>query len=225
MPVYYNKQSLYKEITKIKNYLGFDEKDFNIDLVKELGTKDIILEKLPYKTKGLRGMAVLGNDNSKDIIILNSSRNKIEQNYDCGHEYVHLSLHRSVGGNSFNCFDNIAERQNPIYEWHANEGAAEMFVPYKVLLPILYKYRKYLNDFDGITSLTKYLSGMFFVPEAVIKYRFENLKYEISQYLSGTRLNDLDILSLNQQKRRGICVKSLNDICYDDFVNTILANF
>ena len=53
--------------------------------------------------------------------------------------------------------------------------------------------------------------------ETVIKYRFESLKYEINQYLNGTPLNEIEILSLNKQRVKGINIKSLNDIEDDLF--------
>jgi Zn-dependent peptidase ImmA (M78 family) len=217
MSIYYNKQGLYKEIAKLKNHLGFEESASGIDLVEHLENIGILIEKLPYKTKGLRGMAVLGNEQNEDIIILNQSRGILEQNYDCAHEVVHLSLHRTVGLNLFNCFDNITENQNPFYEWHANEGAAEMLVPYKVLLPIIKEHKKYLFDYYDIESFRDYLSVIFYVPEAVIKYRFANLKYEISQYLSGKSIDEIEILSLSQQQKRGIYIKSINEVCEECF--------
>lgn len=225
MPIYYSKQGLYKEVAKLKNHLGFEENQYNIDLVNHLFRIGILIQQLPYKTKGLRGMAVLGDDKNEDIIILNESRNLQEQNYDCGHEAIHLSLHRTVGLNSFNCFDNIAEKQNPFYEWHANEGAAEMLVPYKELLPIIKTNKKYLNDYYDIESFKEYLSDVFFVPSAVIKYRFDNLKYEIHQYLSGTNIRDIELLSLNQQKKHGINIKSINDISHEDLIKKMEENF
>lgn len=47
--------------------------------------------------------------------------------------------------------------------------------------------------------------------------RIENLKYETFQYLNGTPLSDIEILSNSQQRKRNITVKSLNDIENDLF--------
>lgn len=57
---------------------------------------------------------------------------------------------------------------------------------------------------------------MFHVPEAVINYRIENLKYETEQYLSGVPLDKLEILSAKKQCERNIQVQSLNDISNAD---------
>mgnify|MGYP001014783522 CR=1 FL=1 len=46
----------------------------------------------------------------------------------------------------------------------------------------------------------------------MITIRFESLKYEIYQYLNGVPLDRLDILSRKQLWKRGIQIRSFNDI-------------
>lgn len=212
MSVYYGKKSLYNEVASIKRHLGYNETEYGmslIDLCKDIG---VIIDEIPFKTKGLRGMAILGDSSNEDIILLNQNRNLFEKNYDCGHEIIHLCLHRKVGLQAFNCFDNVGTNQNPFYEWHANEGSAEFLVPYKVLLPLIKENSKFINSYYEIESFKNYLADIFRVPTAVIKYRFENLKYEIHQYLSGISVDDLDILSMQQQSKRNINIRSINDV-------------
>lgn len=60
------------------------------------------------------------------------------------------------------------------------------------------------------------MADTFHVPEAVINYRIENLKYETEQYLSGVPLDKLEILSAKKQCERNIQVQSLNDISNSD---------
>ncbi len=67
------------------------------------------------------------------------------------------------------------------------------------------------------------MAQIFHVPDAVIKYRLENLKYEIFQYLNGVKLDDIEILSLHQQKQRGIKVDSLNTVSDIDFTKRLYA--
>lgn len=74
-----------------------------------------------------------------------------------------------------------------------------------------------LNTSFGIRKIRRNFSSYFNVTETVIKYRFESLKYEINQYLNGTPLNEIVILSLNKQREKGINIKSLNDIEDDLF--------
>lgn len=212
MNLYYSKKGLYNEIGKIKEFLGFYRTSYNIDLIGYCISAGMHVESIPFKTPGLRGMAVVGNPKQEDIILLNSHRNKIEQNFDCGHEVIHLCLHRNIGKNSFNCFEPTKSSQNPYLEWHANEGSAEFFVPYEVLLPLLKEKVGNSQDYHIIEKAKYELAQIFNVPEAVITYRIENLKYEIKQYLDGTPLEQIEILSHRQQKLRGISVDSLNVI-------------
>lgn len=67
------------------------------------------------------------------------------------------------------------------------------------------------NPYD-IAYLKDYAADMFNVTRTVIEYRLESLKYEIHQYINGIPLRDIKMLSLSQQKRQKINIKSLNDI-------------
>lgn len=55
------------------------------------------------------------------------------------------------------------------------------------------------------------LARDFSVSSAIIFYRLESLKYEISQYLNGVSLDEIELLSDNLQKQKGINARSLNN--------------
>lgn len=217
MGLYYSKEGLYREVWQIKEFLGIYRDTYNFDLMDYCIDNGTIIESVPFKTHGLRGMAIIGDELHEDIILLNKKRSKCEQNFDCGHEVIHLCLHRQVGQRSFNCFDNVQKTQNPFIEWHANEGSAELFVPYKVFIPLVKEKIGNSTDYHVIESAKAEMASIFNVPEAVIRYRLENLKYEIYQYINGIPLDCLEILSLRQQKQRNINILSLNDISDNDF--------
>lgn len=217
MGIYYSKQNLYREISQFKEFLGLKKNSYGFDLVELCLDHGITIEFLPFKTKGLRGMVVFGKNEHEDAILLNSNRSKREQNFDCGHETIHLGFHRKAGLQTLNCFDKIKDTQNPFLEWHANEGAAELFIPYKVLLPLIKERIRDSSDYSVIESAKLDMANIFEMPEAVIKYRIENLKYEIHQYLNGVSLDNIEILSLTQQERRNIKINSLNTISDNDF--------
>lgn len=211
MEHFYTKETLYNTIHNYKNYLGFDINDVGIDMIKRCNDIGITIEKVPFKTKGLRGMAIIGDNRDEDVILLNSNRGKIEQNFDCGHEVVHLGIHREIGPTSFNCIDKIYAKQDEYIEWQANEGAAELFVPYTALLPFIkFKYHT-LTSSSAIQQLKSELGLIFNVSSKVIEFRFESLKYEISQYLCGVSIDDIKILSNTQQGKSSIYIKSIND--------------
>ena len=222
MGLYYSKDRLYKEIANLKNFLGIDQKLYGFNLVEILINGGLKIESIPLQTAGLRGMAVIGQENEEDIILLNSHRTNLEQNFDCGHEMIHLAIHRKLDQKTFNCFESVTSYQDPFIEWQANEGAAEFFVPYKILIEYIGDCYKSLNNYSNIEMFKETIACIFNVPEAVIKYRLENLKYEIHQYLSGIPLNDIEILSAKKQNERNIMIKSLNQISDEDFANSVI---
>ena len=74
-----------------------------------------------------------------------------------------------------------------------------------------------LDNYSNIDFFKREMAEIFNVPEAVIKYRIENLKYETTQYLSGIPLDEIEILSAKKQEERNIYTISLNQISDDDF--------
>lgn len=217
MALYYSKEGLYREISRLKSFLGIDENNYGFDLISMLSNDGFLLKSVPFKTKGLRGMAIIGREDLEDVILLNSKRSHIEQNFDCGHEMIHLALHRRLVQKTFNCFDKLQANQDPYIEWQANEGAAEFFVPHKIFLPMIAECYPLLDNYSNIERFKYEMAEIFNVPETVIKYRIENLKYETEQYLSGIPLDEIEILSAKKQEERNIYTVSLNQISDDDF--------
>jgi len=210
------KELLYKKILHMKCFLVFAPCQYGINIVRrwDYGIK---LERIPFKTRGLRGMSYPGARPQPDIILLNSKRSEIEQNFDCGHEMVHLAIHRNLNKKVFNCFDrSTAPNQDPFLEWQANEGAAEFFVPYRFFIPLLKECVGNNPKRGDINEFKRYAAELCCVPPAVIKYRIESLKYEILQYYSGVDINDLQLISKRQQERMGLYIKSLNEIAHND---------
>lgn len=210
MTSYLTKKELYSLVHKHKTRLGLKNSDYGFNMIHLCRQSGILLEKLPFKTKYLRGMAVVGNESEEDIILLNCNRDIIEQNFDCSHEYMHLCIHRDKDKKIFNCMDALYVKQDEYIEWQANEGAAELLVPYEEFLPLI-KYFSPRDSYD-IKYMKEHAAEMFGVTIKVIEFRLESLKYEIHQYLRGTPINEIRILSRAQQSRLNINVKSLNDI-------------
>ena len=210
------KEQLYRNVIRMKRFLGFGAHQYGINII-ENWAYGIKLEKLPFKSRGLRGMSYPGTKPYPDIILLNSKRSETEQNYDCGHELVHLTIHRKLEKQVFNCFDSgTAPKQDPFLDWQANEGSAEFFIPHKFFIPFFKECVGNAPSRKDIEEFKRYAADLCYVPPAVIKYRIESLKYEILQYYAGSDINDLHILSKRQQERMGIYVRSLNEIKYNE---------
>lgn len=206
------KAELYDAISYLRAYFNINWCDYPINSMYYCeSTNEISVLPVPFITKGLRGMAVLGNQLQKDIILLNQNRSHEELNFDCGHELMHLFFHRNKKM-SFKCFEKIKPQQNKYLEWQANEGAAEFLVPYKLFLPIVKQSYEGFYSWQDIMEFRMVAAKRFNVSESVINYRLENLKYELLQYLMGIPLGNVKFLSNNQQLARGIHVNSIVDM-------------
>ena len=207
------KKELYNKVDQIRKELGINMNSYPIDMVDFCARKGLAaVEAIPFKSPQTKGMAVPSYQNGeKDIILLNSSLGKRERSFTCGHEIVHLTLHRCKVLQFFS-FEQVMRKQNPYLEWQANEGSAELHVPYQLLLPKLKAAFPYLKSLQDIQCLKASLAEDFQVADEVIYYRLDSLKYEIAQYLTGTSLENIVFMTRTKQKEAGILVKSLNDV-------------
>lgn len=200
------KAELYRYVDDLKCRLGLN-KYLPTDVINLCKNCGINIIRHSFDTKGLCAAAMAGKKH--DTIVLNSNRTSYEQNFDCGHELIHLTRHRGTNRQMFNCFEKVIITQNSFIEWEANEGSAEFTVPYKTFLPMISNAYKSFTTYDAICSFEEQCAKHFMVSDRVIELRLESLKYEIYQYLKGTPLNELQLLSNSQQKREGIRVESI----------------
>lgn len=210
--IHVTKSGLYKQVNYLRNSLGLEPDEYGIDTVKLCKDIGIRVENAPFCSPGLRGMAIVGNEGESDVIFLNSARTPREQNVDCGHECMHLGIHRNEPCRTFKCFEKVAPGQDKYVEWQANEGSAELIVPYRNLLRQVKRYEHLLCNHANIAAFKAELKEVYNVTDAVITIRLESLKYEIAQYLAGVPMDELRILSNTSQIKEGIRIKSLNAI-------------
>lgn len=208
------KEKLYDHVDSYRALLGvpFDHPMKLIDVLAPYAQYNI--EYCNFKTPGLCGVAMVGD--KTDTIILNSNRTPEEQNFDCGHEFLHLSEHRSLQEN-FKCFTKAKPQQNSFREWQANEGSAQLLVPYQDFIP---RFLRLLES--GDMAIQYRLAQYYHVTPQVISIRIDSLSYEIDQYKEGVHLDCLELLSRRQRQQRGIeptCYNALCDFSYDwDYV-------
>lgn len=213
MGCYYTKKDLYQQVNEIRATYNISLNSYPLDVLSMcMNDMSVCVDAVDFKTSGLRGMAIVGRDEQeKDIIILNSNRSGGERNFDCCHEFIHLRLHRDEKASSFNCFESIKETQNTFLEWHANEGAAELLVPYSLFLPKVKAAIKSFKTWQDIYYFKELCAEEFIVTPAVINHRCESLKYEIEQFVHGVDIEELKIYSKKQQERLGLKISSIND--------------
>lgn len=185
MTPYLTKQGLYREIDHIRSYLPYIPKSldtYQIQLQQMFPDLHIVQRELD--SKKISGMLLRGET---ALIILNSSRNEISQRFTLTHEMIHYFLHSQVG--QFFCQDDDISP----YEWQANEGAAELLVPYRLFLPSAARYHAVLQS--NRARALQILAQQFGVSRTIIAHRLESLSFELEQYQNGVKLEQIYILS------------------------------
>jgi len=177
---------------------------------------NVMIEQVPFPSKDICGILYKGRKSTS--IALNGNRSDTMQNFDCMHELIHYFFH-DIENQQYICSVSDSEEntivQDSYIEWQANEGAAQFLIPYEILLSLIKARKDYLDTWYGIQDLREDLANKFNVTEDVIKVRLKSLKYEIHQYLNGCALEKIHLLSISTQEKRGIFIKSLNDIAMD----------
>lgn len=203
------KAKLYKCVDSLRESLDLSHLDpvDTKDMIDQIGHIDLTYH--CFHTPGLCGIAMVGD--KVDTIVLNSQRTLKEQSFDAGHEIIHLYKHRNTLDH-FNCFSHSHPKQNSFIEWQANEGAAELILPYRLFVPLVANALPSLKDISDFNHLRAELADTFYATEPMLNNRLEGLKYEIYQYANGVSLEDLQFLSRREQTKRGICVQSVSDM-------------
>ena len=214
--LYLSKKDLYERVERFRRLIGINDSAYPLDIFDLCQNKlsNIAIGKVNFKTNDLRGMAFISNNLQREnhVILVNANKTQAEINYHGTHELMHIAIQNNSGVQAFKCYDKVKPTQDFYTEWQANEGAAEFLVPYKLLLPRLKEnYNKLQEDF-GTYYFCENCSLLFGVSRVVMQNRLNALSYEIEQYLNGTSLDSIRILSNSQQKREGINTLSLNQL-------------
>jgi len=210
---YITKQQLYKEVEACRLRLHSDG-------ITEISIRNICdeyphicVDYTPLTTPGLRGLVVFATlEKPFHRIIINSLLPEAEQQFHSIHEYMHIYLHSNLGGADITCFDKkIGTYRDSGLEWQANEGAAELIMPYKEFIPLflsMFKdYSAFPDDWKyvyGDANLFQALADHYHVSVPVIQNRISSLSYEIDQFRSGIAADDIKLIAFNKQKSLGI---------------------
>lgn len=200
MPRFHTKKSLYQSMDEARYEMGFHRPQdvFNaFDFCSQ--SPDFRVTELPIKTQGLQGILQIGED--FDIIILNKEQSITERNFYCGHELVHSREHRYENLPCFHCYESIRTNQNKFVEWQANEGSAQLIMPYQDFIPhCCFLIDQLFNGNDAVHMLADHYG----VTATIVINRINTLSYKLDQYRDGCSIENLDILSKYRQDELGI---------------------
>lgn len=199
-----NKHDLYVAVDHLRSLLDVPYTARAVDYQKIVcDATDTVVQLAAFKTNGLQGMAILG---TPDIILLNEHRSALSRRFDFAHELIHCRYHR-VSQPAFTCMG--YSPRDPFLEWQANEGAAELLVPYRSFLPLVAENYHRIRRLRDLKSFITFAAHLFQVTEETIRIRLKSLSAELFQYRSGVPLDQLEILSAREITRRKI---KLSDI-------------
>lgn len=119
----------------------------------------------------------------KSLIVLSANRPPEGRRFAASHELVHYFLHE---GDNFLC---TGDDEVSAIEWQANEGAAELLMPYKEFIPF-YENIRSLFFTDRERALRR-AAEHFDVSAGMINTRLQSLSPEIAQYERGTPLDKI----------------------------------
>lgn len=172
-----NKAELYRKIELIRQSAPKGRFD-PYALAQSLG---IDIEVYQFDSSRLAGMLLRGEH--KSLIILSANRPPEGRRFAASHELVHYFLHK---GDRFIC---TGDDELSAIEWQANEGAAELLMPYKEFIPFYQnKCSLFLCNRERALRLA---AEEFGVSAGMIATRIASLSSEIAQYKSGIPLDKI----------------------------------
>ena len=178
-----------------------------VKLAKE-ACPNLTIEILNFKTPLIGGILYRGENTTR--IALNSLHKKQQQNACCAHELMHYFWHND-GDMVRMCSTTV--NTNNFVEWQANEGASELLMPYRDFIPAfvqeLLAPENYNQKLDFCYIPSK-LGDKYKVTPTMAEFRINDLLYGTIQYLKGTNIEDISIISRTQQLRGGVNYRDFN---------------
>lgn len=204
-----SKEDLYTLIEYIRESFKIDaNKPFNVPNFCKNNFQDIITYEFhKFNDTKIGGFLIKNKFPDKSYITVNSSKEPISTLFDLTHEMMHFLLHPEDRKHYIS--SSLCDIDN--FEWQANEGAAELLVPYKQFIPYFVNNIKNCKSKKDYIDLVNYLSNKYVVSSAIIEYRITGLKYEINQYENGIPIDKIQFLSKRAQEDQGIFITSYVD--------------
>ena len=158
-----------------------------------------------FDSDRILGVLVRGVGDGRSAIVLRADRSETSRKFILCHELIHYFLH--PGRERTLC---RADRQEDILEWQANEGAAQLLVPWQDFLPRVGACRSALRT-DKAEVFAE-LAALYAVSGQTIRFRIATLADEIDQYLRGVPLEAIQLCSRRELRRMGRLPRPICDI-------------
>lgn len=167
-----SKIDLYEKVQIVRELLGltFEDYPLNIAKLERRLSVFVIIERTPLATPKLCGFLIKKDFPKKSIIIINSKLSPQDYFFALAHETIHYFCHNETSESMNNP---LLFKEHSENEKQANEGAAELLLPYKLFIPD-YKIciDEYKNNVDAISNTAK----AYCINPEVVKFRVLNLE-------------------------------------------------
>lgn len=176
----YDKRALY---TNLENKLASAEFrfEFPLDVNELIRRENIEVQYYPFSGDAIGAVLFKGEYSSG--ILVNANKPLSEQRFDLAHELIHFWFHPAQTSFSF---QNPQSRDRE-KEWQANEGAAQLLLPYTDFIPRFIQTARFVEEnHEPPEEIYSALSKFYQVLPVVVDYRARNLESEILQYLNGS---------------------------------------
>ena len=133
-----NKAELYQAAAALRRQLCLPERCTSGAVFGRIQSQPgIQIAFLPFQSPALRGMCSPGKPGQEDIILLSSRLTGRERGFYAVHEWLHLCWHRDASKSPFLCGEYRFPQQDSFLEWQANEGAAEILMPWRQVVELV----------------------------------------------------------------------------------------
>ncbi|MFA6282222.1 MAG: ImmA/IrrE family metallo-endopeptidase [Candidatus Omnitrophota bacterium] len=189
LPPKADKKVLYQKIDEIRSLFSIKMDDYPIDIFQLLHSiRDLIEVEIKEFSGKLGGFLIYNNLPNKSAMILNKNSNL---SFSAAHEIIHFLAH---GGYGYDYLLHSSKPSGSCIEWQANEGAAELLLPYKLIVP------EFVNLEIDTKGAIEYLAQKYKVSKTIIAYRLNSLTFEINQYIKEKDINKVTLISQRQLK-------------------------
>jgi hypothetical protein len=174
----YDKRALYARLAEKLSEIGV-EPAFPLDVKKLAKRENIDIRYHPFDSEAIGAVLYKG---FYSAILINSNKSPLEQRFDLAHELIHFWLHPSQTSFSFQK-PHLRDKEK---EWQANEGAAQLLLPYSDFIPKFVNTAKFVEEnYQPLEEVYSELARFYKVAPVVVDYRIRNLESEILQYING----------------------------------------
>lgn len=155
-------------------------------------TRDILLTQHRFTNERLHGILVRAG--RKYGIILDTRLTPAQQRFTLTHELVHFELHYGE--------PSTATFHDQGVEYQADEGAAELLMPYRDFIPrMAFMRRKFLKN---QTAALSFLASFYRLDCEMVRRRLLSLSYELDLYQRGVPVCELTPVSYRRKRALGM---------------------